>query len=154
MQVLMADIAQKDAKVNLKLAGAQRRLAHASTRDSKAMKGLSLLGATFLPGTFMASIFSMSFFNFQPSPDEYLVSSHIWIYIGLTIPLTALVVFGWWWWERVRQRKLRLEEAKLEESIEETEKNIFPEMGTTQPETDVRYHTEPWRSPFGLSYSM
>ncbi|KAK4442151.1 hypothetical protein QBC34DRAFT_431843 [Podospora aff. communis PSN243] len=78
----------------------------------------------------------MSFFNFEPSPDEYLVSSHIWIYIGLTIPLTALVVFGWWWWERVRERKLRLEEAKLEESIEETEKNIFPEMGTTGPETD------------------
>lgn len=66
MQFVTAEIAQQDAKLNLVIAGEQRRLAHASTYDGRAMKGLSLLGATFLPGTFLASIFSMSFFNFEP----------------------------------------------------------------------------------------
>ena len=71
VQFITADIAQKDAKLNLKIAGEQRRLAHAATRDSKPMKGLSLLGATLLPGTFLASIFSMSFFDFRPQPGEW-----------------------------------------------------------------------------------
>lgn len=92
------------------------------------MKGLSLLGATFLPGTFLASIFSMSFFNFEPGPEEYLVSAKIWIYIALTFPLTGIVVLGWLWWDRARQRTLRAEEEKLEETIEDTERNIFPDM--------------------------
>lgn len=46
------------------MAGEQRRLAHASKRDSTAMKTISLLGAVFLPGTFLASVFSMTFFDF------------------------------------------------------------------------------------------
>ncbi|KAK1493620.1 hypothetical protein CCUS01_02921 [Colletotrichum cuscutae] len=62
---ITAEIAQKDAKLNLKIAGDQRKIAHASKSDSQAMKALSLLGAAFLPGTFIASIFSMSFFDFQ-----------------------------------------------------------------------------------------
>ena len=47
------------------MAGEQRRLAHASKRDSTAMKTISLLGAVFLPGTLVSSIFSMTFFDFQ-----------------------------------------------------------------------------------------
>jgi hypothetical protein len=56
---------QKESKLNLEMAAQQRRLAHASKRDSTAMKTLSLLGAIFLPGTFLASVFSMTFFNFK-----------------------------------------------------------------------------------------
>lgn len=64
------------------MAGEQRRLAHASKRDSTAMKGLSLLGALFLPGTYLASLFSMTFFNFQdskwPSPHFFFNRENWW----------------------------------------------------------------------------
>ncbi|KAF4425438.1 hypothetical protein CFRS1_v000192 [Colletotrichum fructicola] len=86
---ITAEIAQNDAKLNLKIAGDQRQLANDSKRDSKAMKALSLLGATFLPGTFLASIFSMTFFDFQEGSS---LSPKIWIYFAFTIPLTALVL--------------------------------------------------------------
>lgn len=58
-------IAQKESKLNLEMAGQQRRLAHGSKRDGDSMKTLSLLGAIFLPATYLASVFSMTFFNFQ-----------------------------------------------------------------------------------------
>lgn len=45
------------------MAADQRRLAHASKRDSTSMKTISLLGAIFLPATLLASIFSMVFFG-------------------------------------------------------------------------------------------
>lgn len=58
-------MSQREARLNLEIAGEQRRIAHASKRDSTAMKTLSLLGALFLPGTYLASVFGMSFFNFE-----------------------------------------------------------------------------------------
>ncbi len=60
-------MSQREARLNLEIAGEQRRIAHASKRDSTAMKMISLLGTLFLPGTFLASVFSMTFFNFQSS---------------------------------------------------------------------------------------
>lgn len=56
---------QREARLNLEIAGEQRRIAHASKRDSTAMKTISLLGAIFLPGNLLASVFGMSFFNFE-----------------------------------------------------------------------------------------
>lgn len=64
-QQLYNIIAQKESKLNLQMAADQRRLAHASKRDSTSMKTISLLGTIFLPATLLASIFSMTFFNFQ-----------------------------------------------------------------------------------------
>lgn len=58
-------ISQREARLNLEIAGEQRRIAHASKRDSTAMKTISLMGALFLPGTYLASVFSMTFFNFD-----------------------------------------------------------------------------------------
>lgn len=58
-------MSQREARLNLEIAGEQRRIAHASKRDSTAMKSISLMGALFLPGTYLASVFSMTFFNFQ-----------------------------------------------------------------------------------------
>lgn len=47
-------IAQKESKLNFRMAGDQRKLAHGSKRDSYAMKTISLLGAVFLPGAYLA----------------------------------------------------------------------------------------------------
>lgn len=69
-------MSQREARLNLEIAGEQRRIAHASKRDSAAMKTISLMGALFLPGTYLASVFSMTFFNFQggkPPPSSSLL---------------------------------------------------------------------------------
>lgn len=64
-------MSQRKSKLNLQMAGEQRRLAHSARRDSTSMKTLSLLRAVFLPATFISSIFSMSFFEFIPDdPDK------------------------------------------------------------------------------------
>lgn len=47
-------IAQKESKLNFQMAGEQRKLAHASKRDSATMKTISLLGSVFLPGAYLA----------------------------------------------------------------------------------------------------
>ncbi|TVY92849.1 hypothetical protein LAWI1_G000657 [Lachnellula willkommii] len=49
-------ISQKESKLNFKMAGEQRKLAHASKRDSSTMKTISLLGSVFLPGAYLAVI--------------------------------------------------------------------------------------------------
>lgn len=67
-------MSQREARLNLQIAGEQRRIAHASKRDSTAMKTLSLLGALFLPGTYLASVFGMSFFNFEDGKPLFYLS--------------------------------------------------------------------------------
>jgi hypothetical protein len=47
-------IAQRESKLSFQMAGEQRKLAHASKRDSGAQKTIALLGAVFLPGAYLA----------------------------------------------------------------------------------------------------
>jgi hypothetical protein len=46
----------------------------------------------------------MSFFNFSPGDDtqadEWRVSSKIWIYWVVAIPLTGMTLFAWLFWMR------------------------------------------------------
>jgi hypothetical protein len=116
-------INQKEARLNLDMAAQQRRLAHASKRDSNSMKSLSLLGAVFLPATYLASLFSMTFFNFQNS-DGPSVSSDLWIYFVITVPLTVLIVLFWRWWDKRREVQYAAEDEVLEAGIDELEAQI------------------------------
>ena len=109
------------------MAGEQRKLAHASKRDSSAMKIISLLGAIFFPGAYLASVFSMSFFNFQDN-DQPEISTRFWIYWVVTIPLTVVIVGIWWVWERRREAKYDKEDADLEKGSEDMEKSIMATM--------------------------
>ncbi|EMR64237.1 hypothetical protein MGN70_010665 [Eutypa lata] len=137
-QALYNIMAQKESKLNLEMAAQQRRLAHASKRDSTAMKTLSLLGAVFLPGTFLSSVFSMTFFDFNVGP-EYgpdvdtsgegaQVSEYLWIYFVVTIPLTLLIVGSWWFLDRRRERQYALEDEDIERGIERLETDILAVM--------------------------
>lgn len=122
------------------MAAQQRRLAHASKRDSTAMKTLSLLGALFLPGTFLSSIFSMSFFDFNVGkaypgmdPDDYSgkgasVSEYLWLYFVVTIPLTLAIVGAWWYLDRRRQKTYAAEDIDIEEGIGRMETEIMAVM--------------------------
>ncbi|KAK6863965.1 hypothetical protein PG995_000493 [Apiospora arundinis] len=139
-QALYNIIAQKESKLNLEMAAQQRRLAHASKRDSTAMKTLSLLGALFLPGTFLASLFSMSFFDFNVGPaypgmepDDYSgkganVSEYLWLYFVVTIPLTLAIVGAWWYLDRRRQKMYAAEDVDIEEGIGRMETEIMAVM--------------------------
>ncbi|KAK1640786.1 hypothetical protein BDP81DRAFT_310936 [Colletotrichum phormii] len=125
---ITAEIAQKDAKLNLKIAGDQRKIAHASKSDSQAMKALSLLGAAFLPGTFIASIFSMSFFDFQTRQYQPHVSSKIWIYFAFMIPLTTAVLLGWLFWDHKRRRSQHFIRSATNNTGSDTEMAILSEL--------------------------
>jgi hypothetical protein len=119
-------IAQKESKLNFQMAGEQRKLAHASKRDSAAMKTISLLGAIFLPGAYLASVFSMTFFNFQNTGP--VISPNFWIYWVITIPLTAGIVAFWYVYEKRREAMYDKEDADLEKGSEDMEKDIMATM--------------------------
>ncbi|KPM42749.1 hypothetical protein AK830_g3773 [Neonectria ditissima] len=135
-------MSQREARLNLQIAGEQRRIAHASKRDSTAMKTLSLMGALFLPGTYLASVFSMTFFNFEDgacSPYSHVplstnalragaspvVSVQVWIYFAVTIPVTALIVGAWLWIDKHRMEQAKKDDEDLEKNIEIMEKEIM-----------------------------
>ncbi|KAI1505595.1 hypothetical protein F5X99DRAFT_405074 [Biscogniauxia marginata] len=126
-QALYNIMAQRESKLNLEMAAQQRRLAHASKRDSTAMKTLSLLGAVFLPGTFLASVFSMTFFNFDIG-DGKEVSTDLWIYFAVTIPLTLVIVLSWWALDHRRERQYADEDKDIEKGIEKMETDILAIM--------------------------
>ncbi|KAI0480678.1 hypothetical protein GGR56DRAFT_627105 [Xylariaceae sp. FL0804] len=131
-QALYNIMAQKESKLNLEMAIQQKRLAHASKRDSTAMKTLSLLGAIFLPGTFLASVFSMTFFNFNVgdggSGKGAEVSQELWIYFVITIPLTVVIVGSWWLLERRREKIYADEDHHIEEGIAQMDLDILAMM--------------------------
>ncbi len=130
------------------MAGEQRRLAHASKRDSNSMKIISLLGAIFLPATFLASIFSMSFFDFIPDGNNDSTSSPssgssspsgggaawspvsplLWIYFAITIPITLAIVVCWRLWDRRREAQYEREDADIEAGIDKMEAQIMATM--------------------------
>lgn len=108
------------------MAAEQRKLAHASKRDSAAMKTISLLGAIFFPGAYLASVFSMTFFNWQS--EGAVLSSQFWIYWAITIPLTAVIVAAWHVWERKRESRYEREDTDLERGSERMEAEIMATM--------------------------
>ncbi|OAQ70216.1 Magnesium transport protein CorA, transmembrane region [Pochonia chlamydosporia 170] len=116
-------MSQREARLNLEIAGEQRRIAHASKRDSTAMKTISLMGTLFLPGTYLASVFSMTFFNFQETAKP--VSVDLWIYFAVTVPITAAIVGIWVWFDRRREAQYAKDDEDLEQNIDKMEKDIM-----------------------------
>lgn len=119
-------IAQKESKLNFKMAGEQRKLAHASKRDSSAMKTISLLGAIFLPGAYVASVLSMNFFNFQENDD--MVAPSFWVYWAITVPITIAIVAFWYFYDKRREAMYCKEDTDLEKGSEAMEKDIMATM--------------------------
>jgi Mg2+ and Co2+ transporter CorA len=75
-------------------------IGRATQRDGRAMKTLAFLSLAFLPATFVSAIFSMSFYNFNPDTGKWILSSKVWIYWAVTIPVTVLTVLIWLRWSR------------------------------------------------------
>ena len=128
-------IQQRESKLNFQMARDQRKLAHASKRDSGAQKTIALLGALFLPGAFLASIFSTSFFNFQNgladdggNPELPVVAKEFWVFWAFTLPITVIVVAGWIYWEKRKEKRYKLEDAELAMNVETMEIDIQKQM--------------------------
>lgn len=66
-------------------------MARDSRQDSHLMRRIALVTIVFLPATFMATFFSMGFF--EVGDGNLTVSRWIWLYIVLTVPLTALLAW-------------------------------------------------------------
>ncbi|KAL7957855.1 hypothetical protein V8C34DRAFT_284570 [Trichoderma compactum] len=123
---LYSIMSQRESRLNIQIASDSKKLAHTSERESKSMKGISLLGTIFLPGTFLASMFSTTFFDFGNGTDTAaVVSPKFWLYWVLTIPLTLVVVGLYLLWERRRLRTYKLEDAQLEQDIEAMGQHIL-----------------------------
>lgn len=93
------DIALQDVRLNTKIATSTKK-------DSIAMAIFTFITALFLPGTYVASLFSMSMFDWlHDDSDKTTVSPLFWVYWLVTIPLTAVVLGGWWiWYKRADQQ--------------------------------------------------
>lgn len=128
-------IQQRESKLNFQMARDQRRLAHASKRDSGAQKTIALLGALFLPGAFLASVFSTSFFNFQNgladeggNPELPIVAKEFWIFWAFTLPITFIVVAGWIYWEKRKETRYKVEDEELAKDVDKMEMEIQMKM--------------------------
>ncbi|KAG4412354.1 hypothetical protein IFR04_014511 [Cadophora malorum] len=111
IQTIYSLIAQKDNALSMRdnaslkaISEDQRRIALAATKDSAAMGVIAAITTVFLPATFTATFFSTTFFNFQPSKGESMVSGWLWLYFLITIILSVLIIT---WWLLVSRRKYR-----------------------------------------------
>lgn len=125
--------ARTSSKLSLNMAGEQKRISHASKRDSTAMKALSLMGALFLPATFISSVFSMTFFDWQigdnsPPGEHRTVAPELWIYFVVTLPVTITILVGWWLWDHKRENQFRLEDKNIDKEIHDMEKECIKSM--------------------------
>lgn len=103
------------------------RIARGTQRDSVSMKTISWLTMVFLPATFVATFFSMGFFQFRQDSKNHVhisVAPEWWLYLAVTLPLTAGVLGAWngwlWWKERSVDEDIRLpwDESSKEEKFE------------------------------------
>lgn len=90
-------VTQQDAATNMQLAASMKK-------DSTSMNGIAALTMTFLPGTFTASVLSAGIFSAVASTRKISVSGLWWVWIVITIPLTALVLLTWYIYKRTKEK--------------------------------------------------
>ncbi|OJD38959.1 magnesium transport protein transmembrane region [Diplodia corticola] len=81
-------------------------LAMDSVDDSTIARIVTLATLIYLPASFVASLFGMNFFDFDEGSRRMNISKDAWIYLLVTIPLTAVTGLAWWCAAR-RQRMKR-----------------------------------------------
>ncbi|KKY18572.1 hypothetical protein UCDDS831_g05852 [Diplodia seriata] len=63
-----------------------------SVDDSTIARVVTLATLIYLPASFVASLFGMNFFDFDEQSNRMKMSKDAWIYLLVTIPLTAVTV--------------------------------------------------------------
>lgn len=57
-----------------------------------------------------------------------MISSQLWIFFAISIPVTALIVAGWMLFDRRREGRFKNEDDDLEKNIEHMEADIMAMM--------------------------
>ncbi|RGP61040.1 hypothetical protein FLONG3_10659 [Fusarium longipes] len=99
IQLAFNSVAQYDSRVAVKIG-------RATQSDSAAMKTIAFVTLTFLPATFVSALFSMSFFNMDDDTGSWMVSSEIWMYWAVAIPVTVMTCGLWLLWQKCYQPDL------------------------------------------------
>lgn len=112
MNLLFSVISQVDANINLKIANSTKQ-------DSISMATFTFVTVLFLPGSFIATMFSMGMFDWEAGDSESssnVLSKRYWIFWVVALPLTLVVLAGWYLWyshaHRAWQRWLKEEFAE------------------------------------------
>lgn len=80
-----------------------------SKRDSTAVRTITIMTILFLPGTFVATFFSMDMVDWKPSDGSSpKLSSYMWVYWIISIPLTIVVLGSWMVWSRMVHDKAQV----------------------------------------------
>ena len=99
-------MAQEQNEISLRDVQMNTRIATSTKKDSIAMTTFTFITALFLPGTYISSLFSMSMFDWLPPSNGAgggglpEVSAKFYVYWCITVPLTVLVMAGWFVWYR------------------------------------------------------
>jgi hypothetical protein len=83
--------------VSQKEAGTNMGIAQDTRNDSSSMKAIAALTMIFLPTSAVSSFFGMAFFDGQAG--ILTVANEWWMFLAVTVPLTATVVIIWRLWE-------------------------------------------------------
>lgn len=75
-------------------------IARAAKADSESMKTIAILTMVFLPATSVSSFFGMAFFD-RSDQGHFRASVAIWIFVVVTLLLTATTFFLWLHWSRL-----------------------------------------------------
>ncbi|KAJ5160877.1 uncharacterized protein N7482_007881 [Penicillium canariense] len=73
--------------------------------DSTTVRVITIVTLIYLPSTFIATLLGMSsFFEMDPNDHNLVVSPKFWVYVVLSVPLTAATLLYWWVLKNTKQR--------------------------------------------------
>ncbi len=93
-------LSRQDQKTSIDIADASKTIAEETKKDGYSMKTLAVVTMLFLPATSVSSILAMPLFRWDEGDDNTVVSTKLWVYFVLAIPLTAATVGLWWIWQK------------------------------------------------------
>ncbi|KAK5995190.1 hypothetical protein PT974_03587 [Cladobotryum mycophilum] len=96
---LLAESGQTSQELMNKAALAEQER---NAREALNTRAFNLASYIFLPMTAMATVFSMSFFDFKPTGGG-AVSSQLWIFFVVVIPVSLILNMNWMLWAKWRE---------------------------------------------------
>lgn len=82
-----------------RLSERMHELTEKATKDAAAVKVLTILTLIYLPATVVSNFFSTSFVGTEGPSNHITVSNDWWIFVAVSIPLTAFTLYVWYVWK-------------------------------------------------------
>ena len=100
------------------------------------MKTLAVVTVTFLPGTFVSALFAIPVFDWDAGTNQSIVSSRLWMYWAVTIPLTILTIVPWLLWTRSANRSHRAQLTKTRDEFRKDIRKLGEDVGDEEVEDE------------------